>query len=74
MNEGKLEDPEPLKHLSELTDNEVDYFEGAFILSSKKILVVEGKYDDKYLKKAIAVFSEKNRPVRLNTPYQLAIR
>lgn len=60
MNEGKIEDPEPLKHLSELTDNEVDYFEGAFILSSKKILVVEGKYDDKYLKKAIAVFSEKN--------------
>lgn len=60
MNEGKIEDTQPLKYMANLTDNEVDYFEGAFILSSKKILVVEGKYDDKYLKKAIAVFSEKN--------------
>lgn len=33
MNEGKIEDFEPLKHLSELTDNEVDYFEGTFILN-----------------------------------------
>ena len=58
MHDGKIEDTEPLKHLSELTDNSIDYFEGSFVLSSKKILVVEGKYDDKYLKKAINVFAE----------------
>lgn len=58
IHDGKIEDTEPLKHLSELTDNEIDYFEGSFILSSKKILVVEGKYDDKYLKKAIKIFAK----------------
>lgn len=58
MHEGRIENTKPLKYLSELTDNEVDYFEGSFILSSKKILVVEGKYDDKYLKKAIDVFAK----------------
>lgn len=60
MHDGKIEYTEPLKHLAELTDNEIDYFEGSFILSSKKILVVEGKYDDKYLKKAISIFSKEN--------------
>lgn len=60
MRDGKIEDSEPLKHLAELTDNEFDYFEGSFILSSKKILVVEGKYDDKYLKKAIGIFKERD--------------
>ena len=58
MHDGKIEDTEPLKHLAELTDNEIDYFEGAFILSSKKILVVEGKNDVKFLKKAIEIFSQ----------------
>ena len=55
MHDGKIESTEPLKHLAELTDNEIDYFEGSFILSSKYILVVEGKYDDKYLRKAISI-------------------
>ena len=45
MHDGKIEDTEPLKHLAELTDNEIDYFEGSFILSSKKIIVTEGPYD-----------------------------
>lgn len=58
MHDGKIENTEPLKHLSDLTNNEIDYFEGAFILSSKKILVVEGKYDDRYLRKAIDIFSK----------------
>lgn len=58
MHNGKIESTEPLKHLAELTDNEIDYFEGAFILSSKKILVVEGKNDVKFLKKAIEIFSQ----------------
>lgn len=60
MHDGKIENTEPLKHLAELTDNEIDYFEGSFILSSKKILVVEGKYDDKYLKKAINIFARRD--------------
>lgn len=60
LSNGKIESSKPLKHLSELTDNSIDYFEGVFILSSKRVLVVEGKYDDKYLKKAINIFSKRN--------------
>ena len=60
MHNGKIESSEPLKHLSDLTDNEINYFEGSFILSSKNILVVEGKYDDKYMKKAISIFAQKD--------------
>lgn len=60
MHNGKIDNAEPLKHLAELTDNQVDYFEGSFILSSRKILVVEGKYDDKYLRKAISVFTKQD--------------
>lgn len=60
MHDGKIEDTEPLKHLSELTDNSIDYFEGSFILSSKKILVTEGPYDILYIKHAINKFSDEN--------------
>lgn len=60
MHDGKIEDTEPLKHLSELTDNSIDYFEGSFILSSKKILVTEGPYDILYIKHAIDKFSDEN--------------
>lgn len=60
MHDGKIEDTEPLKHLAELTDNEIDYFEGSFILSSKNILVTEGPYDILYLKHAIDKFADEN--------------
>ena len=60
MHDGKIEDTEPLKHLAELTDNEIDYFEGSFILSSKKIIVTEGPYDILYLKHAIDKFADEN--------------
>ena len=60
MHDGKIEDTEPLKNLAELTDNEIDYFEGSFILSSKKILVTEGPYDILYLKHAIEKFADEN--------------
>ena len=60
MNDGKIESTEPLKHLAELTDNEIDYFEGSFILSSKNILVTEGPYDILYLKHAIDKFADEN--------------
>lgn len=60
MHDGKIEDTEPLKHLAELTENSIDYFEGSFILSSKKILVTEGPYDILYIKHAIDEFSDDN--------------
>ncbi len=60
MHDGVVENADGLKHLSDLTDGAIDYFEGSFILSSKNILVVEGKYDDKYLKKAITIFANKD--------------
>ena len=56
IHDGKIENTEPLKHLAELTDNEIDYFEGSFILSSKKILVTEGTYDGLYLIQAVSFF------------------
>ena len=59
MDNGKVLNVDKLKHISTLSDGEINYFEGAFILSSKKILITEGKYDGKYLKKAIEVFSKK---------------
>lgn len=64
MQDGKIENAAPLKHLAELTDNEFDYFEGAFILSSKRILVTEGPYDIDYLKHAIDKLSEDNTNYR----------
>ena len=60
MHDGKIEDIELLKHLAELTDNSIDYFEGSFILSSKKILVTEGPYDILYIKHAIDKFADEN--------------
>lgn len=60
MHDGKIENTEPLKHLAELTDNEIDYFEGSFILSSKNIMVTEGPSDILYLKHAIDKFSDEN--------------
>lgn len=60
INNGKIETTEPLKHLAELTGGEIDYFEGSFLLSSKKILVTEGPYDILYLKHAIDKLSSDN--------------
>lgn len=67
MDNGKALNTNKLKQINTLSEGEINYFEGAFILSSKKILVTEGKYDGKYLKKAIEVFSKKDRSyLRLN--------
>ena len=60
MRDGIIEKTEPLKYLSELTDNTVDYFEGMFILSSRKILVTEGPFDILYVNHAINKLSEDN--------------
>lgn len=60
MNGGKAMNTDKLKQINELTGGQISYFEGTFILSSKRILVVEGKYDDKYLRKAIDIFSKRD--------------
>ena len=60
MHDGVVESADGLKHLNELTDGNIDYFEGSFVLDSKNILVVEGKYDDRYLKKAISIFAARD--------------
>lgn len=59
MHDGKIEDTEPLKHLADLTDNEVDFFDSSYILGAKNLLVVEGPNDKRYLEKAISIFSKK---------------
>ena len=58
--EGKIENTEPLKFLADITNNEIDYFEGSFILSSKNILVTEGPYDILYIKHAIEKLADEN--------------
>ena len=60
MHDGKLENTEPLKHLAELTDNELDFFDSSYILGAKNLLVVEGPNDKRYLEKAISIFSKKD--------------
>ena len=60
MHEGQIEDSNMLQNLNNLSNNEIDYFEGSFILSSKKILVVEGQYDDRYLKRSIEIFADED--------------
>ena len=67
MNAGEVQNINKLQQIYDLTDGAINFFEGAFILSSKRILVVEGKYDDKYLKKAIDIFSKSdNKYKKLN--------
>lgn len=60
IHDGKIEDTEPLKHLAELTDNEVDFFDSAYILGAKNLLIVEGPNDKRYLEKAISIFSKRD--------------
>lgn len=60
MKDGKKESLDKLKSISELTGGEINYFDGAFVLSSKKILIVEGPYDKRYLEKAISIFSNRD--------------
>lgn len=60
MHEGKIENTKALEHLAELTDNEIDYFDSAYILGAKNLLIVEGPNDKRYLEKAISIFSKKD--------------
>lgn len=64
MNNGHIELTDKLKQIQSLSGGTINYFEGAFILSAKNILVTEGKYDGKYLKKAADVLSKKDEKYR----------
>ena len=60
LKDGKIEDLERSKKLSLLSGGGISIFEGSLILGTKKILVVEGPYDKKYLEKAISIFAKRN--------------
>ena len=57
---GKIINTLRLQQIRDLSGGEINYIDGAFILSAKNILVTEGKYDVKYLKHAIDVFSKQD--------------
>lgn len=56
---GQIENTKTLDYLAELTDNEIDYFDSAYILGAKNLLIVEGPNDKRYLERAISIFSMK---------------
>lgn len=70
LKNGHLESLERLQQINVLSGGEINYIDGAFILSAKKILITEGTYDIKYLKKAIDVLAKKDN--RLNKLRQIA--
>lgn len=57
LKNGHLENVEKLRHIVELSGGKVNYLDGAFILSSKHVVVVEGSSDINYIKRAIEIFS-----------------
>ena len=57
---GKIINTLRLQQIRDLSGGEINYIDGAFILSAKNILVTEGKFDVKYLKHAIDVFSKQD--------------
>lgn len=61
MDNGFACNTEKLKQINMLSDGAINYFEGSFILSSKKILVTEGPYDKRYIEKAIAALKQNNK-------------
>ena len=60
VKDGKYIDTSKIEQLKKLSGNALQYFEGAFVLSYKKILVTEGIYDIRYLRKAIDVFAKRD--------------
>ncbi|NCE73239.1 hypothetical protein D1136_10050 [Odoribacter sp. Z80] len=60
LKNGHLENVEKLKYIVELSGGKVNYLDGAFILSSKYVLIVEGGTDINYIKRAIEVFSTRD--------------
>ena len=61
MNNGFADNTDKLRQINFLSDGVVNYFEGSFILTSKKILVTEGPYDKRYIEKAIVALTQNNK-------------
>lgn len=72
MENGRASSIDMLQTIKEMSGGVVNYFDGAFILSSKKILVTEGPYDKKYIEKAIDILSKTKDP-RYQKLTQIAI-
>ncbi|KAA6348512.1 DNA replication and repair protein RecF [termite gut metagenome] len=60
LDRGKIKSMDILEQISNISNGEFNYIEGAFVLTSKYTIVVEGTYDIKYIKKAIEIFSNKD--------------
>ena len=60
LKNGHLENIEKLRYIVELSGGKVNYLDGAFILSSKYVLIVEGGSDINYIKRAIEIFSSRD--------------
>lgn len=60
LKNGHIENVEKLKYIVELSGGKVNYLDGAFILSSKYVLIVEGGTDINYIKRAIEIFSTRD--------------
>lgn len=61
MNNGKVENVDRLKRVKQLSGGSISLIDAAYIIGwKKKILLVEGQYDKKYLEKAIDVLSVTN--------------
>ena len=67
IKDGNVEDVPRQKRVSTLSDGYVTFVDGACLLTSKRVIVVEGHYDIAYIKRAIEVFSKKMpKYLRLN--------
>ena len=60
LRNGCLENIEKLKQMKELSGGQINYLDGAFILSSRYVLIVEGSSDINYLRRAIEICSSQN--------------
>lgn len=57
---GQIENTKTLDSLAKLTGNEIDYFDSAYVLGAKNLLIVEGPNDKRYLERAISIFLMKD--------------
>lgn len=61
MNNGKVENVDKLRLVKQLSGGTISLIDAAYIIGwKKKILMVEGQYDKKYIEKAIDIFSASN--------------
>lgn len=61
---GRIEDVDKNKRISTLSDGYITLVDGAFLITSKKVVVTEGHSDIVYIKRAIEKLSEDNEKYR----------